>query len=992
MIVTYTTSSFLRLLLKKCIGTVMIEWIQWNLPGPAFDRGYLNDRLKLTAPVNALTHKRLLRLFEAIFTPENRDGRFQEPQAVEAANALIDLTQEYFDVDLSIWKNTYTSDNHASRSHLLSCLDKILSLTEEQEVLPIAAIKELLDSYMEDVKSREKIPVSDYPKLLTAAPYHQTDCFVGRENITDFLVDQLVSGRSCYLQGIGGIGKTEIAKSALTKILSMPYSVSGFTHVMWINYTDGNFALSLVRALNLDKAIHNLDQAFRKAVSVINQYRSRLLLIIDNVENAEDDDLIGLDQYLGCRILMTSRCKGFSSLLEIPVDPLSFHKCMELFYAYYHGKKDNIILRKIIELADRHTVTVELLAKIADSEELMLHELYDSLIRCGFHISAEKVTSVHEKLRSEGRVIEQLTKLFRVYGCTSEEQLLLIQTSTIPNIHFNLNQAKQWFKLKNRTLLNHLEKRGWIKKEALFDNGHNRYRYFMHSVIASAVRAQFLNDLYSSCKSFIREITVEMKDSLSQNDSVKKELIQFSWSLNDIFQGQFQSEDDCEFLWTLAEIYKDIGYYERALPLLDSLFMLYTNIYGEDCVHLGSVWNSRGMIEYELSHFNAAIEAYQNSHIILEKHLDSHDISQLKKVELAKLDLNIGKTYLKTDYTKAEPFFNHAYETFLHELGKDDQLTQNALGHKAMLLAHIGKLQEAEKIFLDIYNQIDTNTADREMIFLRAGIAHHLGSMYSDTAPTKAMPFLIEARDIFWNNLSPTHPDTLDVLNSIYSLQLSTEDDYSQILSDFQQLLDLFIKAYGPDNPNTGTIYNNIGLCHYYMNQPNEAIQNYREAIRIDRLSYGENHESTAYIYNNIGAVYSETGHPEKAIPEHKRALRIYEAAYPDHLNLDLALTHAELADAHLRAGDFDKVMEHLNEAFSIYGQMLPETAPQLLFPYTTLSNVLASLGDYENAITNYSHVIWLLLKNGYSEDSDSVQEFTARVAEIKQIQDSIVN
>src|SRR5699024_10048897 len=157
-----------------------------------------------------------------------------------------------------------------------------------------------------------------------------------------------------------------------------------------------------------------------------------------------------------------------------------------------------------------------------------------------------------------------------------------------------------------------------------------------------------------------------------------------------------------------------------------------------------------------------------------------------------------------------------------------------------------------------------------DLLFLRAGAAHHLGSIYSDYAPTKAMPFLTEARDIFWNLLSPTHPDTLDVLNSIGSLRLSTEDDYPQILGDFQHLLELFIKAYGPDDPNTGTIYNNIGLCYYYMEEYDKAIVNYREALRIDAVTYGEDHESTAYIYNNIGAVYSEMNLWKKAIAENK--------------------------------------------------------------------------------------------------------------------------
>ena len=164
-------------------------------------------------------------------------------------------------------------------------------------------------------------------------------------------------------------------------------------------------------------------------------------------------------------------------------------------------------------------------------------------------------------VHSEGTAVQQLSKVFRVYGRCPEEQTLLVQISTIPNIRFLFSQAKRWFLLRNRTPLNRLEHLGWIKKEALYDNGRNRYRYYMHSVIAAAIRAQFIDALYDLCQGFIHEITIEMTSSLSQNDATKKELIQFSWSLNDIFHGQFQSEEDSDFLWALAEIYRDIGYH-----------------------------------------------------------------------------------------------------------------------------------------------------------------------------------------------------------------------------------------------------------------------------------------------------------------------------------------------------------------------------------------------------------------------------------------------
>lgn len=980
------TSLFLRSLLERCIGTVMIEPEQWDFRTSPFDRGYFNDRLKRSDSINALTHKRLIFIFTHLFNPENRNGRFQEPQAVEASNALISLLKEYFEVDFSCWKNSHVGDNSASRTHLLTCLDTVLALCEKTEELPIKQIQHKLQQYLEETENSPSLPANNFPDFLNAAPYAQTECFVGRSNLVSSVIETILSEGAAYLYGIGGIGKTEIAKAVVKKISDMSIQESGIRSILWITYTDGSFAQSLVRAMGLDNASHNLEHSFQKAVQIINQYRDQILLVIDNVETAEDNDLIKISSYLHCRILITSRIDDFHSIHRIPVPSLSPENCMTLFYHYYHSQHDDISLRKIIELADRHTVTIELLAKLADTEELLLHELLEKLIHCGFDLSEEEVNTSHEKLRSDATIIRQMQKLFQIFGCTEDELLLLMQISAIPSLPFSFEQAKKWFSIRNRTVLNRLVKLGWIKKENCYDAGRCSYHYVILSVIASAVRTQCRNRLYEVCHGFIRQITIEMQESRSQNDAAKIGLVQFSWSLNDIFNGQFHQEQDCDFLWALSEIYKDIGYYERTLYLLDLLKKLYADIYGESCIQLASVWNSYGMIYFEISRFNDALDAYESSHSILDNYIDSDNPTSLQKVELAKLEVNIGKTYLKSDYTKAAPYFDRAYAAFSEELGENDHLTLTALGNKVMLTAHTGRLEEAESAFLDIYNRIADEKTDRDILLLRAGLSHNLGSLYCDYNPAKAMPLLTEAKEIFWELLSPTHPDTLDVLNTICSLKMTQGENYTELLDEFKRLLALFIKAYGENDPNTGTIYNNIGLCYYYLNQQKDAILNYQKALRIDELSYGSEHEHTAYIHNNIGAAYSENDQPEKAISEHELALKIYEKAYPDHLNLDLAQTYADLADANLRLGNTERVMEYLSEAFSIYERMIPENSFQYITPYCTLANLLVALEDYDNAVTNYSHILWLLLENGYAETSDTVQEFALRITEVKQM------
>ena len=149
--------------------------------------------------------------------------------------------------------------------------------------------------------------------------------------------------------------------------------------------------------MDFDSSAHNMDRKFQEAIEVINQYKEKMLMVIDNVETDKDPILLQVTQYLKCRILVTSRENSFSDFTSVSIPAMGTEDCIRLFYSYYNNSHDDVTLRKIIALADNHTVTVELLAKVADTEEVFLHEFYNDLIRCGFHISDEEAKAAHDK-------------------------------------------------------------------------------------------------------------------------------------------------------------------------------------------------------------------------------------------------------------------------------------------------------------------------------------------------------------------------------------------------------------------------------------------------------------------------------------------------------------------------------------------------------------------------------------------------------------------
>lgn len=190
-----------------------------------------------------------MQLFSYLLTSDNLSGKYQKPQSIKAANEMIAIFNEWFDTDVSLWHNEHEDDNSTSRHHILYCLENILNKCTGKSTVPIEEISLFLNSYLEKITAGYKI--SEFPVILGDAPYGQTECFIGREEISDRIVELLINNEQCYLHGIRGIGKTEIAKDVFKKIHKVPSSETKITHILWVDYVE-NRALGF-QELSLNK-------------------------------------------------------------------------------------------------------------------------------------------------------------------------------------------------------------------------------------------------------------------------------------------------------------------------------------------------------------------------------------------------------------------------------------------------------------------------------------------------------------------------------------------------------------------------------------------------------------------------------------------------------------------------------------------------------------------------------------------------------------------
>ncbi len=246
----------------------------------------------------------------------------------------------------------------------------------------------------------------------------------------------------------------------MKKYADTPAAESGIHYLGWVRYDNNDLRTCIKSAFRLKGTA---DEAWNDFCNKAQQNREKMFVVIDNIESADRDEYLGKLSNLPCRLLVTGRCRTLSALRVVEIPPLSIEECRNIFYYFYHFKKNNEILNDVISLTCRLTIMIEFLAKVAQLEEFSLQALYGKLVELGFGLSKEDVSGNHEKLRSDRTIIEQMCLLFSLCSVNEKDQKILTWISIIPSIPFTRKNASSWFGIQKNSTLKRLFDRGFWK-------------------------------------------------------------------------------------------------------------------------------------------------------------------------------------------------------------------------------------------------------------------------------------------------------------------------------------------------------------------------------------------------------------------------------------------------------------------------------------------------------------------------------------------------
>ncbi len=284
--------------------------------------------------------------------------------------------------------------------------------------------------------------------------------FCGRNKELDALHDQLSENSKIFLQGIPGIGKSELAKVYAKK------HKKDYTNIIYINYS-GSLKADIVNLDFADDFNANEPEAerFRRHARFLRNLKDDSMIIVDNFNAiATDDGLLSEILEYSCRILFTTRSR-FDDYDTYTIEEMPDDALLELTGKLFtDADKYQAILSEIIQTVHGHTFAVELAARLLEVGLLKPKKLLKKLKKEKASMDSEdRINAKKDGKSSKATYYKHIHTLFSLYKLSKNEKEIMCNLSLAPNNGVTSNIFALWLNLKNLNFINDLIERGFVQ-------------------------------------------------------------------------------------------------------------------------------------------------------------------------------------------------------------------------------------------------------------------------------------------------------------------------------------------------------------------------------------------------------------------------------------------------------------------------------------------------------------------------------------------------
>lgn len=345
---------------------------------------------------------------------------------------------------------------------------------------------ELLNDVIEEQSKKEYI--------ITSA-IRPKEFFIGREKELAELDHRLREEKAIFLYGIGGIGKSEIAKQYAILNAHKYQNVLYWTFNNDFESTicqDDSVSISNISRVE-DESDHSY--CWRKLRAIKGCLQNNNLIIIDNLNNRLEDVLHQeVWEFLltfPCEIIVTTRSNQIEH--ELAIREISDFNMLKKIFSYNCSYQDNQeeYVDKIIRSVDGHTLLLELIAKQTFAAERSPKDTLELLEKHGIHgTGKETVGMIKDGHRTRETVFNHMRSIFSMSDMSFEQKLMITKASFLPELGISSKDFCAYYRIEDKNTINWLVENGWI-----FRSSDSEHILSVHPVVAEVVIAELKDNI-----------------------------------------------------------------------------------------------------------------------------------------------------------------------------------------------------------------------------------------------------------------------------------------------------------------------------------------------------------------------------------------------------------------------------------------------------------------------------------------------------------------
>ena len=398
-----------------------------------------------------------------------------------------------------------------------------------------------------------------------------------------------------------------------------------------------------------------------------------------------------------------------------------------------------------------------------------------------------------------------------------------------------------------------------------------------------------------------------------------------------------QPEARARLMNTMGVVYRELGLYDRAAPLLKEALRTRENLFGEDHLDVAESLGDLATLFVAQGKYEVAEPFLQRSLAIREKALgpDHPDVARSLN-EFAVGYLWQGK------FTEAEPFLQRALAIRERVLGPDHPDVADTLDKLGAVNLHQARYAEAE-------------------------------------------PLYQRALSIRERALGPDHRDVADALRSL-GLLYRHQERYAEAEPLYQRALELDRKVLGPKHPVVAKDLNNLAILYQIQGKKAEAESLFLRSLAICEETLGPDHPDVARTLDNLAQLYTSDRKYAEAEPLFERALAIRKKALrPEHPGMAISLMN--LAVLYAKRERDSEAEPLFQQAVAIWEKSLGTDHPYVAVGVTHLADLYRRQGKYAKAEPLYRRAL-AIREKALGGDHTDVAMTLERLAELYRLTD----